>query len=463
MFDSEGKQEENGNNRNWDELLHLFADVIAGDDDSLKVQALIKLAKMTRYAHEDILSRAVPILLNLLESPPSDHRVVIQEASAHCLKCIAAQGEGTLANFIGQLGAVPIILRLLPDSVEGLQRAILKCLRNLVSFWFPNRLILASNSGLEIVLAMLSSCSDDSKLIILEIVSALSLLREVRKSLWTSRRVHHLVEAARCGRLVSKTRAAQAIGLLGLIKRARRSLVDAGAVVALMDLLKFGDCNVKLIAANALGVISSHVDHIRPIARAGVIPLYAELLQGSDHIGKEIAEDVFCVLAVYEENAVDIVEQLVEILGGDSVGAKAAAADVIWDLSSYKYSFPVLKNSGAIPILVGLLSDENVEVRERVVGAVAQLSFNEVDREVLAGCGAIPLLIGMLEDELDELRDNAAEALVYFSLDPLHGDRVSCVLEHPCFWNMFDRVMQLRASDEHVDVSLWQTDVEQLI
>lgn len=461
MEGSEGEQAQSSSTRNWDELFHLFAHVIVRENDALKIKAMIKLAKISRYAPEHILALAVPILLELLGSIPSP---LIQEASAHCLKCIACQCEGTLANLIGQSGAVPILLRLLPNSQEALQRVLLKCLRNLVTFAAPNRIILASNGGLDIILAILSfSSSDDSKLIIVEMLSALALIREVRKSLWSSRRVHYLVEAARCGSLVSRTRAAHAIGLLGLIKKARRSLVDSGAIVVLMNLLKEGDPSSKLIAANALGVISSHVDHIRPIAQAGVIPLYAELLQSSDPIGNEIAEDVFCVLSVDEENAITVVEHLVGILRGDSAGARAAAADVIWDLSSYKFSFPVLRDSVVIQVLVELLSDESVEVRERVAGAVAQLSHGGADRDVLADSGAIPRLIGLLGDECDEVRDNAAEALVNFWSDPVHGDRVSGVLENPSFRNMRERLMEIPASDEHMVVLLRQINVEHLM
>ncbi|KAL0411226.1 UNVERIFIED_CONTAM: hypothetical protein Slati_3712300 [Sesamum latifolium] len=157
------------------------------------------------------------MLLELLESPPTDLSPLVQEASAYSLKCIASQGEGRLANLIGQMGAVPILLRLLPNSEEGLQRALLKCLRNVIR-----------------------------SLILLEILSTLALIREVRKVLWRSRKAHHLVEAARCGSLVSRTRAAQAIGLLGLIKRARRTLVNAGALQVLMQLLKEGDTTVEM-------------------------------------------------------------------------------------------------------------------------------------------------------------------------------------------------------------------------
>ncbi|KAK6149387.1 hypothetical protein DH2020_016912 [Rehmannia glutinosa] len=189
-----------------------------------------------------------------------------------------------------------------------------------------------------------------------------------------------------------------------------------------------------------------------------------------DPIGKEIANDVFCLLSVYEENAITIVEHLVRILRGDDVGAKAAAGDVMWDISSYKYSSAILQNSGAIPVLVELLKDENIDVKEKVAGAVAQLSHDEADRTVLADCGAIPCLITMLEDESDELRNNVTEALINFSLDPLIGDQISCVIDNPLFQNMHDRVIQMRASDEylevwfreHLDISLRHISIKQL-
>ena len=44
----------------------------------------------------------------------------------------------------------------------------------------------------------------------------------------------------------------------------------------------------------------------------------------------------------------------------------------------------VVRNSGAIPILVDLLSDRNVKVKEKVSGAIAQLSYDEADRQALA-------------------------------------------------------------------------------
>ncbi|KAL3643089.1 hypothetical protein CASFOL_013904 [Castilleja foliolosa] len=449
--------------RNWNELFDIFAKVFTSENDELKIRAAIKLAKMSRYAPENILALTVPILLEFLKNPQSNPSPLLQAAIAYCLKCIASQCEGKLADLIGQSGGIPILLTLLPNSEDVLQRALLKCLRNIIAFCGPNRVILASNGGLEIVLAMLSSCSDDSELILLEILSALSLVREVRKSLWESRSVHLLVKAAGCGGLVSRTRAAQAMGLLGLIKRARYVLVEAGAVPVLMHLLKEGDSMMKLVAGNALGVISSHVDHISLVAQAEFIPLYADLLRGPDPTGKEIAEDVFCVLAVHEENAVTIFEHLVGILKEGDAGAKAAAADVIWDLSSYVYSFPVVQRSGAIPILVELLKDESLDVREKVAGAVAQLSRDEADRAALARCGAIPCLIEMLEDgESDEVRDNAAEALVNFSLDPLLGDRISCIVDNPTFRNMSGRIMQMRVSDERMDGAVREIRREQI-
>lgn len=58
--------------------------------------------------------------------------------------------------------------------------------------------------------------------------------------------------------------------------------------------------------------------------------------------------------------------------------------------------------------------------------------------------------MNVLESECDELRDNAGEALVDLSLGSSLGDEISCIVENPMFQNMRDRVMQIRASDEHM-------------
>lgn len=455
---SEANEAESSNSIDWNEQFNLFAKVLASEKDALKIRAVVKLAKMSKDAPENILELAVPMLLELLRSQSP----LVQEASAYCLKCIASG----YANLIGQPRVVSTLLSLLSNSREGLLRALLKCIRNVVLFGTNSRKILVSHGGLQIVLDMIDNCSGESKLILLEILSTLALIREGRNFVLNSMRVHLLVEAAKCGSMTSRTRAAQAIGLLGLNKRAGRLLEGVGAIPVLILLLEEGDPPMKLVVGNALGVIFSCTcfDHIRLIAlsQPQVISFYVELLESSEIIGKEIAEDVLCLLAVCEENAIPIIEQLVRVLGENDPEAKAAAADVIWDLSSYKYSFPVLQNSGAISILVELLEDENIDVREKVAGAVAQLSQNEGDRAFLANCGVIPRLINVLDDESDELRDNAAEALVNLSLDSSLGDQISCIVENPTFQNMHDRLIVIRASDQHLDMSLRLMTTDQL-
>ncbi|KAL2466920.1 ARM repeat superfamily protein [Abeliophyllum distichum] len=344
MENTEKRQAENIGN--WDEAFHFYANVIAGENDALRVKAIIKLARMSKHAPENILSRTVPILVELLESPLCNPSPLVQEASAYCLKCIACKGEGQLAIFIGQSGAIPILLRLLPNSDGSFRKCLLKCLRNVVTFGEPNRKIVASNGGTEIVLNMLNSCSDDSMLILLEILSALALIREVRKLIFSLGGVRLLVESARCGSLISRRRAAQAIGLLGLIKRARRTLVNAGAIPLLMELINNGDMSMKLVAANALGVILTDDDYIWPVAESGVVPLYAELLEGSDPIGREIAEDVLYTLATVEENAFAILKHLDRILTGDNHEAKSVAGDILGHLlDCHKHLLPLLRNS----------------------------------------------------------------------------------------------------------------------
>lgn len=447
---------------NWEKSFHLYKTVIAGDEKSKRIQATFKLGRMSKHAPEDILACAIPVLVELLRSPFDDQTPSIHGASAYCLKCIACLGEGRLAVIIGQCEAIPSLLSLLQASESNLQMVILKCLRNMVTFSDSNRPAVVRNGGLEIVLNMLNASPDRLKRPLLEILSALSLLREVRRVLLNSGGLHFLIESAQCGSMASRTRAAQGIGLLGLVKRARRTVVNFGAMAALLDLIQNGDTSAKLVAANALGVISSHVDYIRRVAQAGAIPVYAEILEGCEPLGKEIAEDVFCILAVVEENAAPIFQHLVRILRGNNDEAKAAAADITWHLASYKQLVTVVQDSGAIPALVELLRSGNGDVKEKVSGAIAQFSYNKSGRVALVDSGVIALLIQMLEDESGELRENAAEALVNFSEDPSLGDRVSCVLDSPLFQNMQDRLMQIRASDARSDSSLRQLSIEHL-
>lgn len=446
----------------WEVALHHFESLIACKSEALQVQAIFKLSLLLNRAPETILDRTVPILVDLLGSLSTTLSSSLLKASAYCLKCISCQGEGRLAVIISQSGAIPPILSLLQQSGGSLQRILLKCLRNIVTFDESSRAIVVRYGGVQTILDMLNSCPESSSRLLLEILSALALLREARRTIFNLRGVRFLVESAKCGSMTSRTRAAQAIGLLGLVKRARCHLVNSGAIEVLVDLLQNGDTLTKIVGGNALGVISSHVDYIRPVALAGAIPLYAELLQEHGPMGKEIAEDVFCILAVSETNSVTIVEHLVRIMRGNDNEAKAAAADVLWDLSSYEHALPVIRNSGSITLLVELLRVDDINVKEKVSGAIAQLSYNEVDRVVLSDLGVIPVLIDMLQEESEELRDNAAETLVYFSQDPLLCDRISCARNNPSFQSMLDRLSHMRSDDSRLAASVRQMSIEEL-
>ncbi|CAI9088262.1 OLC1v1022545C4 [Oldenlandia corymbosa var. corymbosa] len=449
---------------NWDKMFHRYETIMAGNDDSLRVQVTMKLGHMSKLAPESILASAVPVLVELLSRPFDNQSPSIQEAAAYCLKRVAFQGEGRLAVIIGQCGAIPPLLSLLQTSEGRLLEVILKCLRNLVTFSDGNRLTVARDGGLIIILRMLDSSSSGIRRPLLEILSALSFLREARRVIFNSGRVGYLVESVRCGSMISRTRAAQAIGLLGLVKQARGSLVRFGALEALLALIQDGDTSVKLVASNAIGVISSHVDHIRPVAQAGAIPIFAEILEGCEEpMGKEIVEDVFCILAVVEENAVEIFQHLVRILRGSNNEAKATAADIIWDLASYKHLTSVMQNSGAIPILVELLRDGTEDIKEKVSGAVAQLSYEEAARHALADSGAIPLLTQLLETESPEMIDNAAEALMRFAEDPSFSERICSVISSSLLRNVRGRLMQMRESEAaQLDSSLRDLSIQHL-
>lgn len=415
----------------------------------MQIQAIIKVAQLSNYAPDNVLTRAVPILTQLLGGSSSP---LVQEAAAYCLKCIAHQGDrdDRLATLIGQSGAIPITLRLLQHSHGGLQGVLVKFLWSIVTFGTHNRVIVVRNGGLEVIINMLGSCVGSTRRHLLEILSALVWLREVRRVITSLEGLQFLVEAVKFGGMASRERAAYAVGSLGVARSARTVLVDLGAMQALMELLREGDISAKLVAGNALGVISAHVDCIRPLAQAGAIPLYAELLRGAEPVGKEIAEDVFCVLAIAEVNAVSIAQHLAQILRENDDIAKAAAAEILGHLSRYKHSVPFITNSGAIPVLVELLRQGSDEVKEKASGAIAQLSLNAGDRAALADAGAIPILMDLLgDDQSEELRNKAAEALISFSEDPSQRDRISEAFNITSFQDIHNRLAQLRAPDNN--------------
>ncbi|TXG67409.1 hypothetical protein EZV62_008684 [Acer yangbiense] len=421
-------------NPNWEQVLDQFEQVMAsGIDEALQVDAMKKLAYLCNCVPEEILNRTIPILANVLDDNDSSNGLSwsVRQAAACCLRRISCHGDGRLETEIGQSGAIHSLLRLLPESDHDFQRVLVRCLWCAVTFGSENRVIVATNGGLEIVVAMLNSCDEDTR-----------------------------NRGSSFGSMVSRERACQAIGLLEVRKRARHRLVELGVIPVLVELFRVGDSTMKLVAGNSLGVISAHVDYIRLVSEAGAIPLYAELLQGPDFIGKEIAEDVFCILAVAEENAISIAEHLVRILREGDDESKAVAADVFCGLSDYKHSIPVVRSSGAIPILVNLLHDGNVEVRERVSGAIAKLSYDEEDRVALADAGAVPLMIEVLHDESEELRDTATEALINFYEDPSLQERISAAIDDLSLQRM--EMIRLHASNEQMVRSLRRMFIEQL-
>lgn len=443
----------------WEQELKKYQHVIASGTKCMKIKAMVIVARFSKHAPEHVLACTIPFLTEILGHNVSSDSAPLQEAAAYCLKCIASRGDGDLAVEIGGHGATHSLMRLLPHSDGRMQKVLIKCLLIIVSFCNASRTVVATNGGVELIIGLLSSCVNDTRRYLLDILSVLALRRDVRRALVRLRVLRYVVEAAGVGSIVSRERACQAIGLLGVSRLARCVLVELGAIQVLVALFHDGDHTTKLVASNSLGVILAHVEYIRPAAQAGAIPL-----EGSDPSGKEIAEDVFCILAVAEDNAVEIVGHLVRILREGDDEAKASAADVMWDLSGYKHSTSVVRESGAIPILVELLASGNEDVKVNVSGAFAQLSYDGTDRMALAEAGAIPILIDLMNDgnEVEELRDNAAEALVNFYEDPLFHERVSNAINVPSFRNMQNRLFHIRASNEHMARSLRRMSVDQL-
>jgi hypothetical protein len=436
-------------NPNWEIALRKCENVLASGTKSMKIKAMVNLANYSKQAPEHVLSSFIPILIEILghydianDSVPD----LLQEAAAYCLKCIACRGDGSLAIEMSRHGVSDTLIRLLPRAEGMMQKVLIKCLMVVVTFCSTSRTVVGVNGGLEIIISLLITCSDDVRLYLLEILSALALLREVRKELITLGALCFIVEAASVGSMISRERACQSIGLIGVTKQDRRTLVELGVIPVLVELFRVGDNTMKLVAGNSLGVVA-RLDYITLVAQAGAIPLYAELLKGPDVSGKEITKNMFCILALEEANAVEIDGHLVRILREDDGEAKAAAADVIWDLSANRNTISVIRDSGVITILIELLSHASEEVKLNISGVFSQLSYSESGRMALEDAGAIPILIDLLDEETEELRDNVVESLSNIHEDPLYCDRLSDLVNSPSFRNMQNQLYSNRASN----------------
>ncbi|XP_015938173.1 protein spotted leaf 11 [Arachis duranensis] len=452
----------------WENELRKFQNAIATGTKSKRIKAMSMLARYSKHAPEHVLARTIPFLMEILghnNRSIDSANFSLQMASAYCLKCIACRSD-ELVTQMGANGAAQLLLNLLPHSDGMFLKVLVKCLLVVVGFCNTSRAVVATAGGLGIIVDKLSSCEDRGiRRYLLEILSLLALRRNVRREIVRLDALHYVVEAVGVGSMVSRERACQAIGMFGVTREGRRAVVELGAILPVVELFCSGDHTTKLVAGNTLGVISAHVDCIRSIAQAGAIPLYSELLEGGDPSGKDIAEDAFCVLAVDEANAIEIVGHLVRIMRDGDNEAKAAAANVVWDLSTYNHSIPVVRDSGVIPVLVELLGSGSNDVKENVSGAFSQMSYDRVNRIALSDAGVVPIFIDLLHDDFEELRDNAAEALVNFYEDPLYHDSVSHIIDVPSFRSMQNRLAQLRETNErapvermNIDLPAWNSD-----
>jgi hypothetical protein len=409
--------------------------LISTSDPDVQILGCLLLAKQIKFVPEETLKMLIPTLIQFLESNSCSQGLSVREVALIAIRRISMKGEDLRVK-LGRLGVFTSLLTLVSSSTSQndvrTQILVLQTMRELVLCTKENQVMLFRVEGVQIILELVASSSllDTAKCLCVEILGILSSLRDVRREIANRSGVSIIIEAIKVGSMDARTRGAHALGLLSLTKRVRRMIVDAGGIPVLVDLLRDGDEGAKLVAGNSLGLVSACVDHLWHVAHAGAIPLYINLLESGNPHGKDITKDVFCILAVSEENALTIVDHLVRILLYGDVESKVAAADILWDLACYRHSVSVVVVSGAIPVLVGLLKHENGELRENVVGTIAQLTKNDEDRQVLAENGVIPMLVDLLQDPSTEVKGNAAEALHNFAEDAEYRSQIidACVV-----------------------------------
>ncbi|XP_057432561.1 U-box domain-containing protein 11-like [Lotus japonicus] len=455
-------------NLGWEEALRKFQNVMASGTKPLKLNAIAQLARFSEHVPKHVLSRVIPILTEILaQSIPNDPSPSLQEVDAYCLMCISYRGDGAaLVIAMGTQGVTHSLIKLLPHSKGEMQEVLIKLLLVLVTFSNESRKTIFPGSGFRVIMNLLNSHNNDNiRLYLLEILRIFGLQKDVRNELIRLGALHLIVEAAGTGIMVSRERTSQSIELFGGVpSENEHELVELGAVPMLVDLLRDGDQTTKLTAAKYLRRLSVHVDgNTRPFTQAGAIPLFVELLQGPDPYGKGIAEDVLSELAVREHSAVEIVGHLVRILREGDHESKVYATNVKWDLSIYPISSSVIRDSGAIPVLVVLLRSGTEKVMENVSRVFAELSYDAENRVALAKAGAIPILMVLLHQRNEEVRDNAAEAVFNFYEDALHHHRVSHAINVPSFKYIRDRLIRDRASNGQITRASRRMSVEQLI
>ncbi|KAI5085065.1 hypothetical protein GOP47_0001234 [Adiantum capillus-veneris] len=396
----------------------LLVQMINFEDPAMQMLGCLLLAKLANFITEDSIQDAIPTLIKLLNVDSFPCGVSVKEVSVLAVKRIAKRGASARL-MLGNAGAISSLLSLVSQqSIEKLQILALQALKELILSDNCNQERFTQAGGVQAVLNFVNSSCTKVRYLSAELVGIIARLSDVRREIANRSAVSSLIEAMRTGSMASRARAAHALGLLAFVKRVRRLIVEMDGIPALIDLLRDGDETARLVAGNSLGIVAACVDHLWQVAQAGAIPLYIDLLEGGNPHGKDIAEDAFCVLAVSEENALSIIEHLVQILCHGTVESKAAAADIIWDLSSYRHSTSFVVAAGAIPVLVELLKAENEDLRENVSGAIAQLTYNDDDRQALAEAGVIPILVELLQDSSTEVKANVAEALNSFAEDP---------------------------------------------
>ncbi|CAN6319467.1 unnamed protein product [Urochloa humidicola] len=422
----------------WAQMARKYVNVVSSGDVAAAVRATLEVKRLASHAPDPAVRLAVRVLVGVLAGSPPPR---LQAAASQALCSVVRVDGGKFATEVVAAGFFTVAHLLLQESEEVPQRILLRCLSCILSFHATSRVEFARGGGAEVILNLFPGCSAATKRWLVEILSALALMREVRRLLLTDGKVEYLVEAISFGNLASRTRAAQAAGLLGASTVGRSSLAERGAPLALVGLMRDGDSSAKLVAANALGIVSSIGHHLQLIHQSGAIPLYAELLKEDHPVAKDIIEDVFCILISIRDNAGVVLENLAGILRGEDDLAISAAVDVLLALAEYKSTIPFLNSSGVITVLVDLLQNRNHDVIEKVTGAVAQLSYEEYVREGLMEADAIPVLLDLLHGHLGDLTESAAaEALINFSEDP------SCQEYAP----MLQRIPELSAFRDHL-------------
>ncbi|KAH7307618.1 hypothetical protein KP509_22G068900 [Ceratopteris richardii] len=241
-------------------------------------------------------------------------------------------------------------------------------------------------------------------------------------SVRSKQRLHELLRAVSYGCVETKIRAAYEVGMLAKSSAKRRAyLAAAGAITPLVSMLSSQSLEAQDASMEALlNLAVRHERNKLKIVKAGAVPVLVELLRQENANIRESAAAVILTLSASSEIKPIIGNSgamvlLVGILLCGSIQGRVDAVMTLYNLSTYPDNLTPILNAGAISPLILLLKDckKASKVAERTMALLQSLMVFEEGRSAVANEErGVLTLVEVLEEGSLQSREHAVTALL---------------------------------------------------